>query len=133
MNLTLLYITTSDALAAAQGRLPSPTMSLGSFPVLCSLLTLLGAVSAVDSPGEFSTIGNVLKPTITSYTFNPFPTPSESPIPGVFPETYPDKPPPVGNPAVPNFGPAWEAAHSKARTTVSRFFVLRLPLPFKHT
>jgi len=182
MNFTQAYIIASNALAVAQGHLPSPSMFLAPFfSTLCSLLTLLGAVGAqssslpsstVEPPassvvsyslsawpsstplgssvtslpassgtslgppvasGGFSTIGNVLKPVITSYTFNPFPAPSESPIPKVFPETYPDNPPPVGDPVVPNFGPAWAAAYEKAKTRVSGFLIPPLPLPFKHS
>ena len=115
-----------------------------SFSVLCSLLTLLGNVEAqnlsstsstLKPPASsatsstlgplptvtegFSAIGNVLKPTITPYTFAPFPTPSESSIPGVFLETYPEDPPSVGDSVIPNFDPAWAAAHSKARMMVS--------------
>jgi hypothetical protein len=67
----------------------------------------------------FSTLGDVLKPTITPYTFVPFPTPSQSSIPGVFPETWPENPPPVGDPTIPDFGPAWEDAYTKAREMVS--------------
>lgn len=93
---------------------PSPT-SLGLPPVASG----------------FSRLGNVLKPTITPYTFDPFPTPSESPIPGVFPETWPDDPPPVGDPVVPNFGLAWENAYEKAREMVSGFLTPQLPLPCK--
>jgi len=177
MNFTLAYITTSDAIAIAQGSLPSPTMFLvSSFSALCSLITLLGTVGAqslssspptIESPASsvvsssfspppsqfssslstepsstypgssltslpasstslgppvatngFSTIGNVLKPTITSYPFDPFPAPSESSIPKVFPESYPDNPPPAGDSAIPNFDLAWAAAHRKARTRV---------------
>ena len=83
--------------------------------------------------GDFSTIGNVLKPEITSWTFVPFPAPSESSIPKVFPETYPDNPPPPGDWAIPNFGPAWAAAYGKATARVSRFLVSPALLPFKYS
>lgn len=150
MNLAVGYIIAFNALTAAQGRLPSLTMTLASpFSALCSLLTLLGTVGAQNSSSLSSTssavsssfssptgpsptslgpplatsgyskLGDVLVPTIGPYTFNPFPAPSESPIPGVFPETWPDNPPPVDDPAIPNFGPAWENAYGKAREMVS--------------
>ena len=41
--------------------------------------------------------------------------PSDVPIPGVYPSTSPDSPPPVGAAVVPDFGPAWAAAHAKAQ------------------
>ena len=102
--------------------------SLTSLPM--SSATSLGPPVAT---GGFSTLGNVLKPEITSYTFNPFPAPSESPIPKVFPETYPSDPPPVGESAIPNFGPAWAAAYEKAKARVRTFLMPLLPLPFKHS
>ncbi|KAF9649723.1 beta-glucosidase [Thelephora ganbajun] len=90
----------------------SPGSSLTSFPASSASLGPPVATSG------FSRIGNVLKPTITSYTFDPLPTPSESSIPKNFPETYPHDPPPVGDSVIPNFGPAWAAAYSKAREKI---------------
>ncbi|KAI9457434.1 beta-glucosidase [Lactarius psammicola] len=60
---------------------------------------------------------------ISSYTFVPFPSPSsEPPIPGVYPLTSLDKPPPVDNPAlVPDFAPAWTKAYEKAKAKVATF------------
>lgn len=109
---------------------PSST-SLGS-----SSTSLPPSLTSLEPPvatSGFSLIGDVLKPSITSYTFESLPAPSESSIPGVFPETYPDNPPPVGDWAVPNFGPAWAAAYTKARATVSAFLAPPLLLPFKYS
>lgn len=150
-NLTLLYIITTNALATIQDPLPSLKMFLASaFPALCSLLTLLGTAEAsavsppssslpsstlpgpsstlpplssgpVVAPSGFSRLGDVLKPTVTPYTFVPFPAPSETSIPSVFPETWPNNPPPAGDSAIPDFGPAWDDAYSKARKMVREF------------
>jgi len=105
----------------------SPGYSLTSPPTSS---TSLGPPVAT---GGFSTIGNVLKPAITSREFVSFPAPSETSIPKVFPETYPDNPPSPGDWAIPNFGPAWAAAYEKARAMVSRFLVSPALLPFKYS
>ena len=52
---------------------------------------------------------------ISSYTFSPFPAPSDVPIPGVYPSTSPESPPTPGSGLVPDFGPAWANAHAKAK------------------
>ena len=58
---------------------------------------------------------------ITSLPFTPFPVPSDIPIPGTFPETQPQHPPPVSDSGkvVPDFGGAWKAAHDKAKTRIT--------------
>lgn len=56
---------------------------------------------------------------ISSYSFSPFPVPSASIIPGVFPSTSPSSPPPPGSRLIPDFGPAWAAAKAKAKTLLS--------------
>ncbi|KAI0776599.1 glycoside hydrolase superfamily [Trametes elegans] len=56
---------------------------------------------------------------ISSYPFSSFPVPSASPIPGVFPSTSPQSPPPPGSSLIPDFGPAWARAHSRARKHIS--------------
>ena len=112
----------ASSIGPSSSSLPSKFYSLSMEPSSTSLSPPL-----VTS--GFSRLGNVLKPAITSYTFHPFPTPSESSIPGVFPETWPNNPPPVDDPAVPNFGPAWDNAYNKARETVSAFLAPQLLLP----
>jgi len=102
----------------------SPSLVTESYPTSSPVPT----VSPPTATSGFSIIGNVLKPTITSYTFNPFPAPSEISILNVFPETYPDDPPSVDDRAIPNFGPAWAAAYSKARTRVGGFLASPVPL-----
>ena len=97
---------------------PSSTSPVSSTYPVSSSISLPAPPAATNG---FSIIGDVLKPTITSYTFDPFPAPSESSIPEVFPETYPDNPPPVGDSAIPNFGPAWAAAYAKAMERVGGF------------
>ena len=58
---------------------------------------------------------------ITSLPFTPFPVPSDIPIPGTFPETQPQHPPPVSDSGkvVPDFGGAWKAEHDKAKTRIT--------------
>ncbi|KAG5645639.1 hypothetical protein DXG03_005630 [Asterophora parasitica] len=60
-------------------------------------------------------------PPISSYTFSPFPTPSQVPIPGVFPATDPRNPPPVNSPLIPDFAPAWAAAYARAKEKIEKF------------
>ena len=45
--------------------------------------------------------------------------PSASPIPGVYPSTSPNSPPPPGSELVPDFGPAWATAHKKAQALIA--------------
>ncbi|EEB88440.1 hypothetical protein MPER_13725, partial [Moniliophthora perniciosa FA553] len=51
---------------------------------------------------------------IKQYSFTPFPTPSQSSVPGVFPDTDPSSPPGVGAAIIPNFQPSWNVAYEKA-------------------
>jgi hypothetical protein len=57
---------------------------------------------------------------VIPYAFTPFPSPSSGPpIPGVYPASSPDQPPPVDSPAlVPDFAPAWTEAYQKAKAKV---------------
>ncbi|EJF60355.1 hypothetical protein DICSQDRAFT_201362 [Dichomitus squalens LYAD-421 SS1] len=92
-----------------------------------SLSTLSSAASSAASASSAATTintGPVTETTlitlpISSYPFSAFPVPSAPPVPGVFPSTSPSSPPPPGSPLVPDFGPAWAAAHAKARALVS--------------
>ena len=63
----------------------------------------------------------IIFPPITPLPFTPFPVPSDTPIPGTFPETRPQNPPDVSESGriVPDFGDAWKAAHSKARAKIA--------------
>ena len=60
---------------------------------------------------------------ISSYPFSSFPVPSASPIPGTFPSTSPRSPPPPGSNLIPDFGPAWAEAHSKAQQFIAGWSV----------
>lgn len=106
---------------------PSSLSSSGSssLPTGFSSTPSESSSTALPAPSQpppavsgYYALGDVLKPVITSYTFVPFPTPSESSILGVFPETWPDNPPPAGDFAIPDFGPAWEDAYDKAREMI---------------
>ena len=140
--LTLLASAEAQGLNYSSSATKPPASSLGSLPLPSQFsssstgpsLTFPGSSSTSPPPSltssrppaassGFSAIGNVLVPAIKSYTFEPFPAPSESSIPKVFPGTYPNNPPPVGDWAVPDFGPAWSAAYNKARAMVCGFFL----------
>ena len=128
--------TVSSSLPSLSSKFSSSLPTEPSSTSLGSSLTSLPPSSTLPVPpvvSGYSAIGDVLKPTITSWTFEPFPTPSESSIPEVFPETYPDNPPPVGDSAIPDFGPAWAAAYGKARAMVSRFWLSLHLLPFRYS
>ncbi|KAI0080033.1 beta-glucosidase [Panus rudis PR-1116 ss-1] len=65
----------------------------------------------------------IIFPTITPESFTPFPIPSDTPIPNVFVETQPKNPPPVSDSGkvIPDFGKAWKAAYSKAKSRISKW------------
>ncbi|OSD03878.1 glycoside hydrolase family 3 protein [Trametes coccinea BRFM310] len=97
---------------AASSSLPASASSTD----IASLSTLSSAASASTGPPLEST--QITLP-ISSYGFTSFPVPSASPIPGVFPSTAPKSPPPPGSSLIPDFGPAWARAHSRARQQIS--------------
>ena len=76
--------------------------------------------AVLDSGSPADAWSNVLTPDQTTVltsgatTSTSFPVASDVPIPGVYSSTSPDSPPAPGSPLVPDFGPAWEAAHAKA-------------------
>ncbi|KAG5731649.1 putative beta-glucosidase L [Termitomyces sp. T112] len=74
--------------------------------------------TTTSSPSTLSSISTV---SISSNTFTPFPTPSQSSVPGVFPATDPNSPPSVNSPLIPDFAPAWAAAYAKAKDKISNF------------
>ncbi|XP_006455624.1 hypothetical protein AGABI2DRAFT_195052 [Agaricus bisporus var. bisporus H97] len=82
--------------------------------------TSSAASTPATAPGSTVT-EPIIKPPVTPTTFTPFPTPSDEPIPGVFEVTDPRKPPAVGSPIIPDFGPAWDAAYAKARSKIASF------------
>ncbi|KAK2464117.1 hypothetical protein APHAL10511_003865 [Amanita phalloides] len=71
--------------------------------------------SAVSSTGGITTVST------THYSFTPFPTPTEKPVPGVFPATNPRNPPTVDSSEIPDFYPAWAEAHAKAKSKIAGF------------
>ncbi|KAI0352075.1 beta-glucosidase [Trametes cingulata] len=89
-----------------------------SSPVIVTSLASNGSISssvtATDPAPESNTM--ILIP---SYSFTRFPVPSASAIPGVFPATSPQSPPPPGSSVIPDFGPAWANAHTRARQLIS--------------
>ncbi|ESK82144.1 glycoside hydrolase family 3 protein [Moniliophthora roreri MCA 2997] len=76
-----------------------------------------GGISSVSEPQPATQPRKTIP--IKPYTFTPFPVPSQSSIPGLFPETDPSNPPSVGAAVIPNFEPSWIAAYEKAKEKIS--------------
>ncbi|KAG2065205.1 glycoside hydrolase family 3 protein [Suillus decipiens] len=70
-------------------------------------------------------ISGVITIPLSSYSFTPYPTPTLTPDPPIFPATDPLNPPDVSNDRyiVPDFAPAWATAHQKARNLISNYTV----------
>ncbi|KAG5650462.1 hypothetical protein H0H81_012173 [Sphagnurus paluster] len=71
-----------------------------------------------DNPQTLSAINAI---PVSTYTFSPFPTPSQAPVPSIYPATDPKSPPPVNSPLIPDFAPAWAAAYAKAQAKIANF------------
>ncbi|RDB23963.1 putative beta-glucosidase L [Hypsizygus marmoreus] len=92
--------------------------SASSVPVPSSVSASPSSIDISATPSTQPVMSTV---PISSYTFSPFPTPSQPSVPGVYPATDPQKPPPVNSPFVPDFSPAWAAANAKARAKIAGF------------
>ncbi|KAM5539610.1 hypothetical protein V8D89_006719 [Ganoderma adspersum] len=128
-------------LISAEASSSAPTgLSVSSVPSVPSTSTNSVSIQSTTSPTSFTasvttttetdtSTSGALPPTetaiitlpISSYPFSPFPVPSASPIPGVFPSTSPSSPPPPGSRLIPDFGPAWAAAKAKAKALLSEW------------
>ncbi|TFK67227.1 glycoside hydrolase family 3 protein [Pluteus cervinus] len=75
--------------------------------------------NATSAPATTSSTGSVIPVSVTSSAFQPFPTPTQQSVPGIFPDTDPQYPPPPGSGAIPNFAPAWSRAYAKAKAKVA--------------
>ncbi len=83
------------------------------------------SISSTNPADSHSSLGIITVP-ITPVPFSPFPTPSDTPIPGVFPETGVSNPPPPSEAPglgglIPDFAQAWKTAHAKAKTMLQHF------------
>ncbi|PIL26516.1 hypothetical protein GSI_12274 [Ganoderma sinense ZZ0214-1] len=107
---------TSSSVLASSGE-SSKITSGASLPSNASVTS----AAATTTPGAPATETTHFTLPISSYPFTPFPAPSGTPIPGVYPATSPNSPPPVGSELIPDFGPAWAAAREKAKTLVASF------------
>ena len=89
-------------------------------PLPSSVLLTTTNISVLTEPGP-----SVIP--VTTYTFEPFPSPiSVPPLSGVYPATSPKHPPPVENPAlVPDFAAAWARAYHKAKIKVGILSIFR--------
>ncbi|EIW56948.1 beta-glucosidase [Trametes versicolor FP-101664 SS1] len=91
---------------------------------ISSVASVSSAISSAAPSASTASTGPPLESThltipISKYPFTSFPVPSASPIPGVFPSTSPKSPPPPGSSLIPDFGPAWKAAHARAKKLIS--------------
>ncbi|EAU87685.2 cellulose-binding beta-glucosidase [Coprinopsis cinerea okayama7 len=96
-----------------------------------ALLTVLSTTVAITNAQDPTLTSitsvrtvSVTAPPIEPTTFTPFPIPSGSPVPGVFPAVEPKNPPAADSGVIPNFGPAWQRAYEKAKAKVATFSLL---------
>ncbi|KAF9451014.1 glycoside hydrolase family 3 protein [Macrolepiota fuliginosa MF-IS2] len=106
----------SGVLSSSVASVPSSGLSTVVPPSITSSATSQPATTPGSSVTE-----PIIKPPIAPTTFTPFPVPSEKPVPGVIVVTDPHQPPAVGSSVVPDFGPAWNTAYSKAKAKVAAF------------
>ncbi|VDB94647.1 unnamed protein product [Peniophora sp. CBMAI 1063] len=120
-------VSASESSASASTVLtPTTTATLSAIPSFSDAPSAISVTSFTQpSPSGIVTDSSVASiPSTSAATFAPFsPVPSPSTgasIPGVFPATSPDSPPPVESPGlVPDFSAAWAAAWSKAQDKVA--------------
>ncbi|KAI0364024.1 glycoside hydrolase [Pilatotrama ljubarskyi] len=115
---TILSASSSPAISGVSSSVASASS------VASSSVFITSAASSASVSASSATTGPPLESTqitipISSYPFSSFPVPSASPIPGVFPATSPQSPPPPGSSLIPDFGPAWARAHARARQLIS--------------
>ncbi|KAK1224287.1 hypothetical protein PQX77_012826 [Marasmius sp. AFHP31] len=93
--------------------------SVAPTSTLANSTTFAPTTSGVDETATSSAVVTRETVPIQPYTFTPFPVPSQSSIPGVFPDTDPRRPPRAGESVIPNFERAWATAYDKARAKVA--------------
>ncbi|KAI1787106.1 glycoside hydrolase superfamily [Ganoderma leucocontextum] len=105
-----------SSLAATSSSFLGSSSSATSLPPTSS--NFLGS-SSVVLPHRQRVVALITLP-ISSYPFSAFPTPSAAPpSPDVFPATSPQAPPPPGSQLIPDFGPSWAIAKTKAQKLLS--------------
>ncbi|KAH9476789.1 putative beta-glucosidase L [Psilocybe cubensis] len=133
-SISVLIPTVSSALSTAplSSTTPDISASISSFfssaslPVTSELVppsSISSAISASSAAATPQVTEPRSIPPITSYTFSPFPVPSDVPLPPVYPSVDPSNPPDVEDSltVIPDFGPAWKAAYAKAKAKVAGF------------
>ncbi|KAK2465560.1 hypothetical protein APHAL10511_002452 [Amanita phalloides] len=116
--------TPSSATASTSAKSASTASSVLSHGSHSSTVSSTSGITTVSTvhvsiPPTVST--SRTRPTQTHYSFTPFPTPTEQPVPGVFPATNPRKPPAVDSSEIPDFYPAWAEARAKAKGKIAGF------------
>lgn len=107
--------------------------------VLCVFLACIPAIvipirqhhhhslsTSVENSTDHNSSPAIITVPIVPVSFSPFPVPSDTPIPGVFPETSVSNPPTVEEAPglggeLPDFGQAWKTAKSKATAMLESF------------
>ncbi|THH07709.1 hypothetical protein EW145_g3196 [Phellinidium pouzarii] len=128
---------TSAACPTISASMSGPETTLGSTGLSIPLSSSLSAnatstgsanVSASFTPGATASGtgpgGINVQPSpdpATPHPFTPFPSPTQSPVAGIFPATDPLSPPPVTSDPqlIPDFNPAWTTAWTKAKALIS--------------
>ncbi|KDR78187.1 hypothetical protein GALMADRAFT_94735 [Galerina marginata CBS 339.88] len=100
----------------------SAQLSASSAAASVSASASLPATPAISPPSPQVT-EPTSAPAISPASFSAFPVPSDSPVPPVYPAVDPSKPPDAEDSTnvLPDFGPAWKAAHAKAKAKIASF------------
>ncbi|KAJ8587371.1 glycoside hydrolase family 3 protein [Rhizopogon salebrosus TDB-379] len=113
-----------SSLSAPSSALLGSSITVFSAPTPSATLAN-STTSASASTSGASTQSGIITVPLSSYTFNPYPTPTLNPRPPVFPATDPLYPPVVScDPqVVPDFAPAWATAFEKAKSFISDYTI----------
>lgn len=121
---TLLSSVSSSSVVSSSSSVSTYPTSIPSTDYSNSASSSSSLLPASSSTATTQTFPNT--PFTSHYTFSPFPTPTQLPVPGVFPATDPSDPPPVDAGLIPDFAPAWAIAYAKAKSKVCTAFFLTM-------
>ncbi|KAF9007054.1 glycoside hydrolase family 3 protein [Cyathus striatus] len=110
--------TESSVLSSAASSVLSTASASSASESSAASSTLTTAAPTSTNP---ATTTRILPIPVSETTFQPFPVPSDVPVPDLYPSTDPRNPPDAGSTLIPDFGPAWASAHEKARNKISNF------------
>ncbi|KIM41998.1 glycoside hydrolase family 3 protein [Hebeloma cylindrosporum] len=107
----------ASSVVASSGTPPSST----PIPVISSDVSSASQIPPSSTPASSDTSASSTTADSIPTGFTPFPVPPDIPLPPGYPAVFPSKPPPVGAPIIPDFGPAWAAAYAKAQKKIAGF------------